>query len=130
MSTNDCLPDAEPALRVVAMPKDANPFGDIFGGWIMAHMDSAGGTAAIRRAQGRVATVAVESFTFRQPVHVGDVVSFYAFEERIGNTSLTFRVQAWREGRDGRGAIMVTDGLFTFVAIDEDRRKRPVPPAA
>ena len=129
MSEETSLPDVEPSLRIVAMPKDANPFGDIFGGWVMAHMDSAGGTAAIRRANGRVATIGVEAFSFKHPVHIGDLVSFYTFVEKVGNTSLTIRVQAWSEGRDGSRAKMVTDGLFTFVAIDEDRRKRQVPSA-
>lgn len=90
-------------------------------------MDQAGGSAAMRRARGRVATVGVDRFSFRHPVHVGDLVSFYAMLDRVGTSSLTYLVQAWAERRDGSGIVKVTEGHFTFCAIDEDRRKRPVP---
>jgi len=122
------LPDAQPVVRLVAFPQDANPYGDIFGGWVLAQMDVAGGSAAIRRARGRVATVAVDRLSFKAPVRVGDIVSAYAFEERIGRTSLTYRVELWTQTRETGAAAKVTEALFTFVAIDENRRPRLVPP--
>jgi len=122
------LPKAQPIVRLVAFPQDANPYGDIFGGWVLAQMDVAGGSAAIRRARGRVATVAVDRLSFKAPVRVGDIVSVYAFEERIGRTSLTFRVELWTQNRELGTALKVTEALFTFVAIDDNRQPRPVPP--
>jgi len=118
----------QPAVRTLAMPGEANPSGDIFGGWILAQMDIAAGCAAYIRAQGRVATVAVDAMTFHQPVLVGDIVSCYAEVTRIGRTSITLRVQTWAQRRTGE-EIKVTEGHFTCVAIDENRRPRPVPPA-
>ena len=117
-----------PALRVVPMPADANHNGDIFGGWIMAQVDVAGGTVAGRVARGRVATVAVNSFVFKQPVQVGDVLSLYADVARIGNTSITVDVQVYAErGRADRWIVKVTEATLTYVAIDRDGRPRPVP---
>ena len=117
----------QPAVRTLAMPGDANPSGDIFGGWILAQMDIAAGTVAYARAKGRVATVALDAMTFHQPVIVGDIVSCYAEVVRVGRTSITMLVQTWaRRGRTGE-EIKVTEGHFTCVAIDEDRRPRPVP---
>lgn len=120
-------PTGDPAIRVLAMPADTNPNGDIFGGWLMSQMDVAGGSVAVARAHGRVATVAVDAMTFHKPVHVGDVVSVYAAVKRVGRTSIQVHVQAW--ARRARGAVeeMVIEGTFTYVAIDENRKPRPVP---
>jgi acyl-CoA thioesterase YciA len=123
-------PLGEPAIRVIAMPADANPNGDIFGGWLMAHMDLAGASAAQRRARGRVATVAVDSMSFHHPVHVGDEVSFYAHISGVGRTSIRVMVESWRRARAAECGEKVTSATFVFVAIDEDRRPRPVEPAA
>jgi acyl-CoA thioesterase YciA len=122
------LPEGEPAIRTIAMPADTNPAGDIFGGWLMAQMDLAAGNVAARRARGRCATIAVEGFTFLKPVHVGDEVTVYAAELSVGRTSIKLKVSAWRRPRDGDESIQVTEAIFTFVAIDEQRRPRPVPP--
>jgi acyl-CoA thioesterase YciA len=120
-------PEGELAIRTVAMPADTNPNGDIFGGWVLSQMDMAGGMIATRRARGRVATVAIATMTFRLPVFVGDEVSCYGEIIRIGHSSLTIKVESWvRRGRGGE-QIKVTEGLFTFVAIDEDRKPRKVP---
>ncbi len=118
--------DREPALRTVAMPADANPNGDIFGGWLMAQMDIAGAVAAVRRARGRVATVAVTSMSFHRPVLVGDLVTCYAEIKRTGHTSMTVCVESWVERRAGGAIEKVTEGTFTYVAIGEDGRPRPV----
>jgi acyl-CoA thioesterase YciA len=116
----------EPALRTVAMPADANPNGDIFGGWLMAQMDLAGAVAAVRRAQGRVATVAVEAMQFHKPVFVGDIVSCYAEVVRVGRSSMTVTVETVVERRRTRATEKVTEGTFTYVALDADGRPRPV----
>lgn len=120
-------PRGEPALRTIAMPADTNPNGDIFGGWLLSQMDLAGSVVAVARAEGRVATVAIDAMTFLQPVRVGDVVSCYATLERVGRTSLTVRVETWAGRRAGGGAVKVTSGLFTYVALGDDNRPRPVP---
>jgi acyl-CoA thioesterase YciA len=114
-------------LRTVAMPADANPSGDIFGGWLLAQMDLAGGNAAIRRARGRVATVAVDAMVFHRPVFVGDEVSIYADVVAVGRTSIRVRVEAWRRRMAEEEMQQVTEADFTFVAIDAERRPRPVP---
>jgi acyl-CoA thioesterase YciA len=120
------LPRKDPALRTIAMPADANPRGDIFGGWLLAQMDLAGSTVAIRRAGGRVATVAVTSMTFHKPVFIGDELSCYVNIERVGRTSIAVKIESWvRRGVSGE-AVKVTEGLFTYVAIDPDRKPRPV----
>jgi acyl-CoA thioesterase YciA len=120
----------EPALRSIAMPADANPNGDIFGGWLLAQMDLAGGNVAAQRAQGRVATVAITAMTFHLPVFVGDEVSCYAEIEKVGRTSITIRIETWvRRGRTGE-RVKVTEGVFTYVAIGDDRRPRAVPGVA
>jgi acyl-CoA thioesterase YciA len=117
-----------PALRVVPMPADSNHNGDIFGGWIMAQVDVAGGTVAGRVARGRVATVSVNSFVFKQPVQIGDVLSFYAEVQRIGNTSITVKVEVYAErGRAETKVVKVTEAALTFVAIDGEGKPRPVP---
>ncbi len=115
-----------PWLRTVAMPADANPNGDIFGGWLMAQMDIAGGSYAYEVAGGRVVTVAVEGMAFHKPVNMGDLVSCYCETHRIGHTSITVDVETWVRRRSGGTQIKVTEGLFTFVAIDERGRPRPV----
>jgi acyl-CoA thioesterase YciA len=123
------LPEGRmPMLRVVPMPADANVHGDIFGGWIMAQVDLAGGTLASARARGRVATVAVNSFLFKHPVFVGDLLSFYATIARVGNTSITVDVEVYAQRNPADiEVIKVTEATLTFVATDSDRRPRTVP---
>lgn len=117
----------EPALRLVPMPADANYTGDIFGGWIMAQVDIAGSIPAIRAAKGRVATVAVNSFQFKQPVLVGDLVSFYAEVVRIGRTSITVDVEVYAQRRpDEVICVKVTEARLTYVAVDSQRNTRVV----
>lgn len=123
-------PKGELAIRTLAMPADANPAGDIFGGWLISQMDIAGGVTASARAHGRVATVAVTGFTFHKPVLVGDVVCCYADIQKVGTTSITIGIQAWVLRRDeSKNRIKVTEGVFTFVALEADGKPRPVPPA-
>lgn len=122
-------PAYEPAIRTMPMLADANPNGDIFGGWVLSYMDIAGGLVAAERAQGRVVTVAVTGMTFHQPVLVGDEVSFYGEIIRIGRSSIAVKIEAWVRRGLGRERIKVTEGLYTYVAIGPDRRPRPVPPA-
>ncbi len=123
-------PKGELAIRTWAMPADTNPAGDIFGGWLISQMDIAGGITAGVRAQGRVATVAVTGFTFHKPVKVGDVVCCYADIQKVGTTSITIGIEAWVLRRDEPGdRFKVTEGVFTFVALDGDGKPRPVPPA-
>lgn len=122
-------PRGQLSLRTVAMPADANPSGDIFGGWVISQMDIAGGMTAGLRAQGRVATVAIDSMIFKLPVFVGDILCVYTEIVRIGRTSMTLHVEAWALRGNVGERIKVTEGLFTFVAIDDNRRPRPVPPA-
>jgi acyl-CoA thioesterase YciA len=130
MSTDSAEMPSEPkgelAVRTLAMPADTNPAGDIFGGWIMSLMDVAGGIAAGGLAQSRVATVAVTDMAFLRPVKVGDVVCCYTDLARLGRTSLTLRVEAWvlRQRRGDR--IKVTSADFTYVALDDDSRPRPI----
>lgn len=114
-------------VRTIAMPGDTNANGDIFGGWVMSQMDSAGGIAGVHRAQGRVVTVAVEAMTFIRPVKVGDVLSVYTHVERVGRTSMKVLVEAWARRFRTLHDEKVTDATFTFVAIDEEGRPRPVP---
>ncbi|HVL57899.1 MAG TPA: acyl-CoA thioesterase [Burkholderiaceae bacterium] len=121
-------PNHDLVLRVTPMPADVNANGDIFGGWVMAHVDVAGGIAAARRCRGRVVTVAVNSFQFRQPVSVGDLLSFYTMIERVGRTSVTVHVEVFAE-RDPAApvTVKVTEATLTYVAIDTQGRKRRVP---
>lgn len=128
MASDAAPPTGEPALRAIAMPADANPSGDIFGGWLLAQMDLAGGQTASQRARGRVATVAIEGMVFHKPVHIGDLVSCYATVQRTGRTSITVLIEAWRRPHHGGPQTKVTQGVFTYVAIDGDRKPRPVPP--
>jgi acyl-CoA thioesterase YciA len=121
----------EPALRVVPMPADANQHGDIFGGWIMAQVDIAGGVTAAARARGRVATVAVNAFQFKQPVFIGDLLSFYATITRVGTTSITVNVEVYAQRNPADvETVKVTEATLTYVATAADRRPRPVPPDA
>jgi acyl-CoA thioesterase YciA len=118
----------DPVLRVVPMPADANQHGDIFGGWIMSQVDIAGGVLAARRARGRVATVAVNSFQFKQPVYIGDVLSFYADIVRVGSTSITVNVEVYAQRNPSDiETVKVTEATLTYVATGPDRRPRPVP---
>jgi acyl-CoA thioesterase YciA len=122
------LPDMEPALRVVPMPADANQHGDIFGGWVMSQVDVAGSIPASRRARGRVATVAVNSFAFREPVLIGDVVSFYAQITREGRTSITVAVEVYAQRNPTEViCVKVTEASLTYVAVAPDRRPRTLP---
>ena len=132
MTNKTQLPNRHATLRLVPMPRDTNAAGDIFGGWIMSQVDIAGSVAASRRARGRVTTVAVNAFHFVAPVFVNDIVSLYADVIKIGTTSLTVNVEVYVE----RGlrtlspgeVVKVTEAVLTYVAVDENRRKRPVPP--
>ena len=118
---------AEPTIRVTAMPADANMYGDIFGGWLMAQMDLAASSVASRRSRGRAATVAIESMSFHRPVAVGDEVSVYAHLAHEGRTSLRISVQAFSRERHSEAAHLITRGEFTFVATDAAGRPRPLP---
>jgi acyl-CoA thioesterase YciA len=131
----DALPNltqGQPVGRVIAMPADTNPEGDIFGGWLLAHMDLAGSTPAFERARGRCVTIALDAMVFHQPVSVGDEVSIYARVIRTGRTSIRVHVEAWKRPRnDARAAsVRVTEGVFTYVAIGPDGQPRPLPDAA
>ena len=122
------LPSASPTLRVTPMPADANFHGDIFGGWIMSQVDLAGSIPASRRARGRVATVAVNSFVFKQPVLIGDVVSFFADITKVGRTSITVAVEVYAQRDPGREiTVKVTEASLTYVAVGQDRKPREIP---
>jgi acyl-CoA thioesterase YciA len=124
------LPEGEqPVLRIIPMPADTNAHGTIFGGWVMAQVDLAGSVPAYERAQGPVVTLAVNSFLFKEPVFVGDLVSFYARVVRVGRTSVTVDVEVFAQrGRFGRvDPVRVTEAQLTYVAIDEHRKPRPIP---
>ena len=129
MSTEDQPPQREAELRTIAMPADTNAYGDIFGGWLLAQMDLAAGSYAIMRAGGRVATVGIEAMSFHRPVYVGDQVSCFCRTQALGNTSITVHVETWARRRLGHfGEIVkVTQGSFTFVALNEDGTKRQLP---
>ena len=124
----DQRPDEQPAIRVTAMPADANFNGDIFGGWIMSWMDLAAGNTASRRSQGRAVTAAIDAVSFHHPVHIGDELSVYAKVISVGRTSMKIAVEAWQRARDGDQSSRVTSATFSFVAIDLQGRPRPVPP--
>ena len=119
----------EPAVRTLAMPADTNPSGDIFGGWVLAQMDLAAGIVAAQRAQGRVATAALDGMSFHKPIYVGDLVSCYAKVVRVGRTSMTVQVDTFVLRRRAGDEVKVTEGRFTVVAIDEEGRPRPLPQA-
>ncbi|WP_211453563.1 acyl-CoA thioesterase [Collimonas antrihumi] len=126
---NQLPPNTMPQLRVMPMPADANVHGDVFGGWIMAQVDIAGSLPATRRANGRVATIAVNSFLFKHPVFVGDLLSFYAEIVKVGNTSITVNVEVYAErNRLQTEIVKVTEATLTYVATDEQRKPRQLPP--
>ncbi|TKT70437.1 acyl-CoA thioesterase [Afipia massiliensis] len=112
-------PEGELSIRTLAMPADTNQNGDIFGGWLLSQMDLAGSIYAYKTTQSRNVTVAIEAMTFRKPVYVGDVVSVYATTVRVGRTSITVHVAAWVQRRNESKSILVTDGNYTYVAVDD-----------
>jgi acyl-CoA thioesterase YciA len=121
--------DRIPELRVMPMPADANVYGDVFGGWIMSHVDIAGAVAAVRRSNGRCVTIAVNSFLFKQPVFVGDLLSFYSEIIKVGNTSITVNVEVYAErNRLQAETVKVTEATLTYVATDDNRKPRQIPP--
>ena len=122
-------PETQPVGRIVAMPADTNPEGDIFGGWLLAQLDLAGATPAFELACGRCATVALDGMVFHQPVSVGDEVSIYAEVIHAGRTSIRVSVEAWKRarGQPQVASVRVTQGVFTYVAIDENRKPRALP---
>ena len=132
MSTHSSSPvalptDKELVLKVIPMPADCNANGDIFGGWVMAQVDLAGSVIPARHAQGRMATVAVNEFVFKQPVRVGDILSFFASLTRIGRTSITVQVEVYAERFQAQGQyIKVTEASLTYVAIDDSGKPRPI----
>ena len=126
---NTVLSDKQPAIRVAAMPADTNSAGTIFGGWIMSQVDIAGSIAALERARGRVVTVAVNSFEFHQPVFVGDLISCYAEVIKVGRTSITIKVEVYAQRCPSNPkTIKVTQAELTYVALDENRKPRGIPP--
>jgi acyl-CoA thioesterase YciA len=125
---DEAPPVHQPAVRVIAMPADTNPYGDIFGGWLMSLMDSAAGSIAARHSKGRAVTIAVDGMAFLRPVVVGDEVSVFANLTSVGTTSMKITVEAWRRTRHDDRSYRVTQAVFTFVAIGEDRQPRSVPP--
>ena len=114
-------------VRVIAMPADTNANGDIFGGWVLSRMDQAGGIAAVERARGRAVTIAIQAMTFHRPVRVGDVLEVYTEVTKVGRSSMTIEIEAIAVRFKTRQREKVTDGTFTFVAIDDDGRPRPIP---
>jgi acyl-CoA thioesterase YciA len=124
------LPNREPTIRVAAMPSDANYSGDMFGGWIMGQVDIAGSIPALHRAKGRVVTVAVNSFVFKEPIFMGDIVSFYATILKVGRTSITVDVEVYAQRDPAKPiCVKVTEATLTYVAVGEDRKPRAVPPS-
>lgn len=119
-------PDTKPTLCAITMPTDTNPHGDIFGGWLVSQMDLAGSAAATRCAKGRVVTVAITGLNFHRPVFVGDEVACYAEVVKIGRTSITVKIESWAHRGIGDEQIAVTDGVFTYVAVDAGGKPRPV----
>lgn len=128
LRTEPASPRGQLTVRISAMPADTNANGDIFGGWVMALMDQAGGIAGVERAQGRVVTVAVEAMTFIRPMGVGDVLEVYTEVFHVGRTSMKIHVEAWAQRFRSTIRELVTQATFAFVAIDEEGKPRPVPP--
>ena len=128
VTPDDAPPASCPAIRITAMPADANPYGDIFGGWLMSQMDLAAALVASRHCKGRAVTIAVEGMQFHRPVLIGDELSVFGKLVKVGNTSMTVEIEAWRRARHGDDTQKVTQAKFVFVAIDEVRRPRKVPP--
>ena len=116
----------DPVIRVTAMPADTNAYGDIFGGWLLGLMDSGAGLFAARYAKGRAVTIAVDGMHFHKPVKVGDEVSIYAELLRVGRSSMSISIDAWRRERTQEAREKVTEAIFTFVAIDDKGRPRPI----
>ena len=125
-SVEETPPPGEAVLSTIAMPGDANPSGDIFGGWLLSQMDLAGSIPACERAKGRVATIAIEAMKFHRAVLVGDRVRCYAELQRVGRTSMTIKIETWVSRLGVPGMLKVTEGVFTYVAIDGNRHPRPV----
>jgi len=123
---DDSAPQGELCVRTIAMPADTNQNGDIFGGWLLSQMDLAGSVFAYKTTLARNVTVAIEAMTFRKPVFVGDLVSVYGTQVRVGRTSITVHIEAWVQRRNEMGIILVTDGNFTYVAIDEKGRPQEI----
>ena len=130
MTESNAPPPSKPTLVAIAMPMDTNPHGDIFGGWLVSQMDLAGSSAATRRARGRVVTAAITAMSFHRPVFVGDEVSCYAEVTSVGHTSLTVKIESWACRGVSDEEIAVTDGVFTYVAVDANGKPRPVDPAS
>lgn len=127
--SHDGAPRGELTVRTIAMPADTNANGDIFGGWVMSRMDQAGGIAGVERARGRVVTVAIDAMTFLRPMRVGDVLEVYTEVGAVGRTSMKIHIEAWAMRFQTHLRQKVTYGTFTFVAIGDDGRPRPIPPA-
>ena len=127
--TTSPVPRGRLTVQILAMPRDTNAYGDIFGGWVLSQMDQAGGIAAVEIAQGRVVTIAIEAMTFIRPVKVGDVLCVYTALDRVGRTSIKIHIEAWAQRFRTHRREKVTDATFTFVAIDRFGRPRPVPGA-
>ena len=125
--TDSSPPQDQPAIRIIAMPADANYYGDVFGGWLMNMMDLAASSVACRESAGRAVTVAIDAVAFHHPVHIGDEVSVWAKVVSVGRTSMKIQVESWQRDRNSDRTAKVTQACFTFVAIDEDRKPRPVP---
>ena len=121
-------PSGQVCIRTLAMPADANQNGDIFGGWLLSQMDLGGGVFASKIAKSRTVTVAIEAMNFRKPVFVGDLVSVHGNLVRVGRTSITVHLEAWVLRRKEMHSILVTDGNFTYVSIDDPGRPQPIPP--
>src|SRR5947208_6057507 len=126
-ATSHGAPRGELTVRTIAMPADTNANGDIFGGWVMAHMDQAGGIAGVERARGRVVTLVVEAMTFIRAMRVGDVLEVYTEIESVGRTSMKIHVEAWAQRFQTHDRDKVTDATFTFVHVGDDGRPRPIP---
>lgn len=120
------IQDYEPVIRVTAMPADANAYGDIFGGWLLSHMDQGAGLIAARHSRGRAVTIALDSMKFHKPVKVGDEVSVYGELLKVGRTSMVIRIEAFRRDRFAEDQVKVTEAVFTFVAIDDAGKPRAI----
>ena len=129
-AATDGRPRGELTVRISAMPSDTNAAGDIFGGWVLSRMDQAGGIAGTERALGRVVTIAVDAMTFIRPVKIGDVLEVFTEIEHVGRTSMKIHIEAWAQRYKTHTEEKVTDAVFTFVAIDEKGKPRPIPPEA
>lgn len=126
MQQNFIKPTGELTIQTIAMPADVNPNGDIFGGWVVSQMDLAGSVIARQRARGRTTTIAIESMVFHKPVHIGDLVCCYAQVEKVGTTSITIKVEVWTINAKTSEKHQVTEGIFIYVALDNQGKSRPV----